>query len=74
MKKEKTILEYAIKIRRVRDEEKIGDRSWKFTDKFFLIDIRDSIGGGIGFAVKIGGNYGYSLRKVFREIISNLHL
>lgn len=72
--KEKTILEYTIKIRRVMETKWISKGCYENTDKLFLIDIKDSIGGGIGFAVKAGKNYGTNLRNVFRRIKEVLHL
>ena len=72
--KQQTIVEYKIKIRRIRDVNKIGKGDYEYTDKMFLVDIKNSYGGGIGFSIKIGNHYGKSLKKVFREIIEQLHL
>lgn len=74
MKKEQTFTDYTIKIKRVRDVEKFGKGCASYKDKFFLIDIINSYGGGIGFAVKIGKDYGKSLRKVFKEIQEEFYL
>ena len=71
--KDQEFLEYTIKIKRVR--EVWGDRNCKeYKDKFYLVDIKQPVGYGIGFAVPIKRNLGTALKKVFREIQKNLHL
>ena len=71
--KEETFREYTIRIDRVRDKKKIGKGCWECTDKLFMVDIKSGCG-GIGFSVPIKKNYGIALRRVFRGIISALHL
>ncbi len=72
--KEITFTEYKIIIKKVYDRKKIEAGQWENIDKMYLIDIKNSYGGGIGFAVKYGENWGKNLRKVFKRIQEELHL
>lgn len=72
--KDEQFREMTIKVDRVREVEKIGQGSYSYKDTMYLVDIINYTGGGLGFSVKIGSNYGAGLRKLFREIVKHLHL
>ena len=71
--KDETIREYTIRIDRVRERE--GDKyEMRYIDKMFLVNIKDSCGGGIAFGVKITENYKASIKRCFKKIMEELHL
>lgn len=73
--KDQNILDYTIKIRLIREIEKVGKGEYNFKDKMYLVDILNSCGGGIGFNVKATPyKTGPNLRRVFKRIQEELHL
>ena len=72
--REEQFRDFTIKIDRVRSIKKLlaGE---EYKDKMFLVNIKYCGNtGGVAFSVKLGRNYGRSLRKVFRKIQEELYL
>ena len=71
--KDEEFLEYTIKIRRVRG---VTGYKWgkKYTDKMYLVDVKERSGGITSFGMPIRKDTGTALKKVFKEIKELLYL
>lgn len=58
----------------VERESKKTKSGTEYIDKFFFVDIIDTVGGRTEFAVPISKDFGESLKKTFRRIVEELHL